>query len=291
MDAISTIFKEIWKTLRLIAMNKMGLLGFIMIIFFILMSFVGPYVVAPDLQAHVKEINQGPSVKHPLGTDFQGKDNLVQIVHGGRDILTIAFLAGLMTTFIAVLVGSFSAFFGGMVDTVLMEITNFWITIPKFPILVIVASTAKLTNLWLLALLLAMLSWGGFARQVRSQILSLKKREYVEAAQLLNLGPLHIIFREMLPNMMPFIATSLIFAMTSAIYSQTSLVFLGLVPFSGSNWGIMLSSAFAKGALYQKDAIWSVIAPVGAIALFQLSLVWFSRSLEEVFNPRLRSGV
>src|SRR5207237_1247927 len=158
---------------------------------------------------------------------------LNQVIHGGKDILIIAIAAGVLTTAIAVTVGSLSAFLGGRMDTLLMELANIWLTIPQFPLLVVLASIVKLNNVWLLALLLAVLGWPGFARQVRSQVLSLKRRDYVEAAQLLNLGTAHIIFREMLPNMMPFIAISLILSMTRAIYQQTGLIFLGLVPFSG----------------------------------------------------------
>jgi peptide/nickel transport system permease protein len=91
--------------------------------------------------------------------------------------------------------------------------------------------------------------------------------------------------------MMSFIAISLILSMTAAIYQQTGLVFLGLVPLSGANWGVMLSLAYNRGAIYQIDAAWNVLVPVGAIAIFQLSLVWLSRGLEEVFNPRLRTSV
>jgi peptide/nickel transport system permease protein len=108
---------------------------------------------------------------------------------------------------------------------------------------------------------------------------------------MLDLGTANIIFREMLPNMMSFIAIALIFAMTSAIYQQTGLVFLGLVPFSGANWGVMLSLAQRKAFLYAPTAVWYVLSPILAIVLLQLSLVSFARSLDEVFNPRLRTGV
>jgi peptide/nickel transport system permease protein len=291
MEAGRALSAETVKTLKLLRLNPVGFFGFGMVVAFLLFSFVGPLLVPFPDRADVSAIYQGPSAAHWLGTDFQGKDNLALLVHGGREIMIVAFVAGVLTMGLAVLVGSFSAFLGGLTDTLLMEITNIWLTIPRFPILIIIATFLKLNDIWGLAVLIAILSWPGFARQVRAQFLSLKRRDYVESAQLLHLGTPHIIFREMLPNMMSFVAVSLIFAMTGAIYQQTGLVFLGLVPFSGANWGVLLSLAFAKGAIYQRQAAWSVIAPVAAIALFQLSLVWLSRSLEEVFNPRLRTGV
>lgn len=281
---------ETWKTLKLLARNKTGFFGFIMIVLIVLLVFVGPLVIPPETQSHVDRIYQGPSPQHILGTDFQGRDNLVMLIHGGRDVVIVAFLAGVFTTLIAVAVGAFSAFLGGTVDGVLMSITDIWLTVPRFILLLVVASLVRLENVWQLSLFLALFGWPGLARQVRAQMLSLRKREYVEAAQLLDLGTTHIVFREMLPNMMSFITIALIAAMTSAIYSQTGLVFLGAVPF-GNNWGVMFSLAYAKNAIYLPNASWSLLAPIGAIVLFQLSLVLLSRSLEEVFNPRLRTGV
>ena len=170
-----------------------------------------------------------------------------------------------------------------------MGLTDIWLTIPRFILLVVIASLVRLENVVTLATFLALFGWPGLARQVRSQILSLRKREYVEAAQLLNLGTFHIIVREMLPNMLTFIAIALISAMTQAIYLQTGLVFLGAVPF-GNNWGVMFTLAYAKNAQYNTSAAWSLLTPMGAIILFQLGLVLVSRALEEVFNPRLRMG-
>lgn len=281
---------EIVKTLKLLYNNKIGFIGFLIVIGLVLVSFVGPLVVPPETKANVAKIYQGPSIQHPLGTDFQGRDNLVMVIHGGRDVMVVAFLAGILTTLIAVTVGAFSAFFGGAADSLLMAITDVWLTLPRFIILLILATLIKLENAITLAIFLAVFTWPALARQIRSQVLSLKKREYVEAARLLDLGAVHIVFREMLPNMMAYIVIALINAMIDAIYSQTGLVFLGVVPF-GNNWGVMYSLAYAKSAIYQPSAAWSLLAPMGAIILFQMGLVSLSRSIEEIFNPRLRTGV
>ena len=282
---------EFRRTMRLLSRNPSGLIGLILLLFMIAVSFIGPLVVPANTGANVKQIYQGPSWSHPLGTDFQGKDNLVQIVYGGKDIMIVAFLAGLITTLIAVVIGAMAAFVGGALDSFLMELVNIWLTVPQFPLLAVLATLVRLDSPWLLAMLLALLSWPGLARQIRSQVLSLRKRDYVQAAVALDLGTPHIIFREMLPNMMSYIAISLVFSMTSAIYQQTGLVFLGLVPFSSANWGVMLSLAYSKGAIYQAQSAWNVLSPVFAIALFELSLVMLARSLEELFNPRLRTEV
>lgn len=276
--------------LKLLTSNKAGFIGLLIILSLTLIAFIGPMVVAPETKSHVDAINKPPSAEHFLGTDFMGRENWIMFVHGGREVLSVAFLAGLLTVLISVTVGSFSAFLGGWVDSLLMTLTDIWLALPRFLLLVVIATMVELSNAWYLAIFLAVIGWPGLARQVRAQVLSLKRRDYIEAAQLLDLGAAHIIFREMLPNMASYIFIALINAMAGAIYSQTGLVFLGLVPF-GNNWGVMFSLAYAKNAIYSPNARASLLVPMGGIILFQLGLVMFSRSLEEVFNPRLRSGV
>ena len=290
-DFISSLWRESLKTLRILSRNKMGFFGFIMTVLIILLSFVGPLLWPPETSANVAEINKGISATHWLGTDFQGQDNLRKVINGGKDIVTIALLTGVLSMLIAVVVGSFSAFIGGRVDSILMDLVNVWLTIPKFPLLAVLATVLALKDVVMLSVLMALLDWPALARQVRSQVLTLKNREYIEAATMLDLGTPRIIFRELLPNMMSFIAISTIFEMTHAIYQQTGLVFLGIVPYSSANWGVMISAAERRGVLFNPQAAWSILAPMAAIVLFQLALVSFARSLDEIFNPRLRTGV
>ncbi len=289
-NSMKTLLRETIKTLKLIARNKVGFLGFVLLLGLILMSYVGPLVVPPENRADTTQIYKAPSWEHPLGTDFQGRENWILLVHGGAEVISVAFFAGLLTTLIAVVVGAFSAFLGGKMDEAIMTVTDLWLALPRGILLIVTAYFISLKDVWALALFLAVFGWPSLARQVRSQFLSLKKREYVEAAQLLNLGTPHIVFREMMPNMMSYILIALIESMIGAIYSQTYLVFLGLVPF-GNNWGVLFSLAYAKNAIYNTNAMASLLVPMGGIVLLQLSLIMFSRSLEELFNPRLRAGV
>lgn len=290
-EFITGVLQESLKTFKILSRNKMGLFGFIMTILIILMSFLGPLIWPPEASANVAEINKGSSAQHWLGTDFQGQDNLRKVINGGKDIVIIALVTGVLSMLIAVAVGSFSAFIGGRVDGLLMDFVNIWLTIPKFPLLAVLATVLSLKDVVTLSVLMAILDWPALARQVRSQVLSLKNREYIEAASMLDLGTPRIIFRELLPNMMSFIAISTIFEMTHAIYQQTGLVFLGIVPYSSSNWGVMISAAERRGVLFNPQAAWGILAPIAAIIIFQLALVSFARSLDEVFNPRLRSSM
>ncbi len=276
--------------LRLLARNPVGFLGFLGVIFFVVFSFVGPLVVPLDTSSDMTKIYAPPSWAHPLGTDYQGRDVWSQLVHGGREVIMVAFLAAALSTFVAVFFGALAAFVGGRVDGLITFLTDFVLTVPQFPLLVVLSAFIKLNNIWLLAVLLAALGWPTLLRAVRAQVLSLKERDYVEAARALGLGTRHIIFAEILPNMLSYIAIAFVLAMTHAVYAQAGLVFLGLVPLSGTNWGVMINLAWVRGAIFYRDSLLYILGPILAIALFQLALVSLTRSLEEVFNPRLRTG-
>lgn len=273
-----------------IARRPVGLLGLIGVGGFVLLAFLGPLIVPLRNTVDIANVYRTPSSAYPLGTDFQGRDVLNQIVYGGRDILSVAFLAAFFSTAVAVTLGSVGATLGGKVDTILLTLADIVLTVPQLIVLIVVAAIFRPEGFLILALLLASLQWAGLLRQVRAQILSLKEREYVEAARSLDLGLFHIIFREMLPNMASYVAIHFIFAMTGAVYAQIGLIVLGLVPLSGANWGVMLYLAQSQGALYFSDSFWYIMSPILAISLFQLSLVALASGLEDVFNPRLRAG-
>jgi peptide/nickel transport system permease protein len=276
--------------LRLLSKRPVGLAGFIGVLAFGFMAYIAPMFVPLQDTPNIREIYQTPTFAHPLGTDFQGRDILNQIVYGGRDILTVGFLAAAFSTTLAVTFGALAATVGGRLDTVILGITDVALTIPQLILLIVVAAILRPSGFLILAVILALLQWPSLLRQVRAQVLSLKERDYVEAARSLDLGLPHIIFREMLPNMRSYIAIHFILAMTQAIYAQAGIIFLGLVPLSGQNWGIMLYFANSQGAIFFKDSFWYIISPILAIALFQLSLVSLASALEDIFNPRLRSA-
>jgi peptide/nickel transport system permease protein len=275
--------------LRLLSRKPLGMIGLIGVVFFFLLAYVAPIFVPLQDQVDVTAIYAQPSFAHPLGTDFQGRDVVNQIVYGGRDIISTALLAAILSTLIAITFGSLAATLGGKVDAVTLAVTDVALTIPQLILLIVVAAIFRPTSFIALAVILALLQWSPLLRQIRAQVLSLRERDFVEAARSLDLGLGHIIFREMLPNMRSYIAIHFIIAMTHAIYAQAAIMFLGLVPLSGQNWAIMLYFAYNQGALFFRDSFFYLMGPIMAIALFQLSLVWLASGLEDVFNPRLRS--
>lgn len=278
-------------SLRIMAYNKVGFLGFLVVVAILLLSYIGPFFVPLDTDTKIDQIYRPPSGDYLLGTDHQGRDIFSQVVNGGREVIEVAFVAAVLSTLIAVGFGTLAGFVGGRIDGFLMTITDIVLTIPQFPLLAVLAALIRFDNLLFLGVLLGLLSWAPLLRAVRAQALSLKERDYVEAARSLDLGTWHIVFREIVPNMMPYIMISFTLALTGAIYQQVGLVLLGLVPISGSNWGVMINLAWVRGAIFFEDSVWYIMSPVVAIALFQLAIVTMSRSLEQVFNPRLRSKV
>ena len=273
-----------------LARSPIGLVGLVGVAFFMTFALIVPLFVPVQDSPDVTAIYLPPSFPaHPLGTDNQGRDVFNQMIHGGRDILVVALLAALLSTLIAVSFGSLAATIGGRLDQLILAITDVFLTIPTLIVLIVIAAILRPTSFLVLAVLLAFLQWAYLLRAIRAQILSLKERDFVEAARSLDLGLFHIIFREMLPNMRSYIVIHFVIAMKNAIYAQAGLVFLGLVPISGQNWGIMLYVAQVQGALFFRDSLWYILSPILAISLFQFSLVSLARGLEEIFNPRLRS--
>ncbi|MDX6253269.1 MAG: peptide/nickel transport system permease protein [Kribbellaceae bacterium] len=266
-----------------------GMIGFIAFMLICIGCLVGPYLVTPDKVANLSITYQAPSSAHWLGTDGQGQDTLKQILAGGQDVIIVGLISALLSTLIAVSLGSIAAYKRGWVDSLAVQVADFFLTIPQFPLLVVLSAYLSLDNVLYLAVLLGALGWPGLTRAVRAQVLSLKEREYVEAARLVNLSTPRIIFREILPNMASYLMINFILGMTSAVYALAGLYLLGLAPMSGTNWGIMINQAWVKGALFHPPAMWYILSPLIAISLLQLSAIWLVRSLEEMLNPRLRA--
>ena len=283
------LYRSVREPFVIIRRNKRAFIGLIILIIFALMATVGPEVVPLDTTQSFEKRFQWPSLEHPLGTDHVGRDTFQQIVHGSRDVLITAFLAAIFATGVAILIGMLAGLQGGMMDAVLMLMTNAILTVPSLPVLMIVASVWKVKDPVRLGLLLSIWAWGGLARAIRSQVLSLREREFIEAARALGLGTFHTVFRELLPNVMPYVAINFFTIMRGAITASVGLMFLGLIPFKATNWGMMLSlAAWQTGAIYVPKALFYFGSPMACIILFQLGAFFFANGLDEVLDPRLR---
>jgi peptide/nickel transport system permease protein len=268
--------------------SPVGFIGFVVVLLLVLVSAIGPFF-APDIAPNVKEILlPAGSPGHLLGTDNEGKDVLAQMIGGGRTVIFVGFFAAAISTAIAIVLGSLAAYLGGWVDSAVVTVADVFLTVPPIILLAVLGAFFKLDSPVLLALLVGVLSWPVLTRAVRAQVLSLKEREFVEAARLLDLGTVRVVFVEILPNMASFILMNFMIGVTNAIYQLVGFYLLGLAPLSGANWGIMLNRAWIAGAIFNDASLAWILSPIVAIILLQLGLVMMTRSLEEILNPRLR---
>jgi peptide/nickel transport system permease protein len=274
--------------------NRRAFIGFLILAFFLIMAVLGPILIPLKMQTDYQNRFQGISLQHPLGTDYQGRDTFQLLVHGSRETLGVAVLTGIFTSLIAVSIGLTAGLIGGSLDQGLMLLTNAVLTVPYLPIQLLLGATFDLQDPFSLAAILSIWAWGGLARGVRSTVLSLKEREFIEAARVLGLSNRHVIFSELMPNVMPFIVIQFLNIVRNAITASVALIYLGLVPLDPKNWGMMLSDATGRSgavqvSVFNPSALIYVMAPMGAIVLFQLGAVFLAHGLDEVLDPRLRA--
>jgi len=276
--------------INVLAYNKRALFGFLILILFVFMAVFGPSLVTLDMTIDYLARYQMPSLKHFMGTDYAGRDIWAQIVHGSTDVLLIAFFTSFFATLVAICVGIFSGMKGGGTDLFLMKVIDVFLTLPQFPMMAIFAGVFSIKGELTFGLLLAFFSWAGLARAIRTQVLSLKNKEFIEVCQVMNMSNTHIIFKEFLPNMIPFISINFINIAKNAIMASVGIMLLGIVPLSVTNWGMMLNIASKQvGAIYVTKALPYLLAPIFSIVLFQFALINFASGVEEMFDPRLRS--
>jgi peptide/nickel transport system permease protein len=229
-----------------------------------------------------------PSSDHWLGTDRFGRDVLGLVLIALPVSLTVAFLAGFLSTILGVIVGFVSGYKGGKVDSVLRTITDMFIVIPTLPLIIILAANTRNLGSVRLALVLALFSWPVAARVIRTQVMSLRERPYIELSKMTNLSDREIIVGDILPGMAPFVAIGFAQASVGAAFALVGLTILGLGPSSQMDLGRMISEALGYGVIsLGKELIF--VVPVALLILLFLGLALISQGMEEFFNPRLRS--
>ena len=289
-SAASEMRRNFWRGVwRVMKRKPSRLVGAIIVLGFAFMGVFGPMFYPEVLPRDTSRLYAPMSAEHWFGTDPQGRDVLALVITGSRYVLLTAAVTALITVVVGTSIGLFSGFKRGRWDTVLMRFTDMKLTIPGLPLLLVLTTIWKFTSAIEMGLVLGLLGWGGVARAVRSQTLSLRERGFIEAARGLGLSTTHIIGRELLPSMAPYIAMNMLIAVTGAVYAQVGLFFLGVLPFEANNWGVMLNLAvFGGGAMSSPAALPYLMAPLLAILLLTLGIVLVVDAMDEIFNPRLR---
>lgn len=225
-----------------------------------------------------------------LGTDNSGHDLYAQLIYGSRISLYVGLIAAGIGIGLGLVVGLLAGFLGRIVDEVLMRFTDMILVIPALPLLLVLLTVVG-RNLTNVILIIGFLGWMGFARIVRSQVLTLRERPFVEAAKAAGAGTSRILARHIFPNIVSLTYVNLALAVPAAILTEAALAFLGLSDPSVVSWGNMYQNAFFGGALVASAGVppwWWLIPPGIAIALISLSFVLVGFALDEIFNPRLR---
>ncbi|MEM3192020.1 MAG: ABC transporter permease [Candidatus Parvarchaeota archaeon] len=267
--------------------NKMGITGLIIIVIFVLIAVLSPFISpynpnSPSLGASLLP----PSIHHLFGTNEIGEDLFSRDMYGAKIPLEVGFVAAAITVILGLLVGLISGYFGGIADEVLMRITDFFIVVPVLIFMIIIAAFVG-SSLINVILIIGLLSWAPTARIVRSMVISLREWPFVEVAKANNAGPFYIIFRHIMPNVIPLVFATATLAIANAIFAQTSLAFLGVGNVNAISWGSIMHFAFYSGAI--DDGDWWYIVPPGVfIILLILAFIMISFSLEDIFNPRLK---
>jgi len=259
--------------------------GVAMMVFVVLFSWVGPMVWHQSVNAHnLTDILAPPSLAHPLGTDALGRDELIRLMVGGQVSLIVGFAAALVSMVIGILYGMFSGLAGGYVDVVLMRIIDVLFSVPTLFLLLLLDSMFT-PSAFLLTFILASTSWFGVTRLVRGEVLSIKQRDYVEAARASGAGTWRIMWRHMLPNVIGVVSVTTTFQVGGAILTIAGLSFLGLgLPPPAPNWGELLSDSMN----YIFQGAWWLMYPAGMmIVITELGVNFIGDAMRQAFDPRL----
>lgn len=269
--------------------------GLVILGFFVLMAVFGPLVAPHGAKwqaSTVVNTVHHPSGHYLLGTDVQQHDILSQVLSGGRATLLVSLLAGLIATVLSVLIGVTAGYLGGLADDLLSALTNIFLALPGLLILMVVlkALPQHLTgNPLTIGMVIALTAWAWGARVLRAQTLALRNEDYVDSARVIGERRPRIILFEIVPNLLPILASSFIFTVIYSIGSYATLAWLGLFGGNSVTWGTMLYNAQTQGALIS-GWWWWYAPPALCVAAVGVGLALLNFGIDEIINPRLTSA-
>jgi peptide/nickel transport system permease protein len=271
------------------------LIGLGSLIVFLVLAVIGPWIAPYNPSrtfSTTVSFPQPPSAAHLLGTTQQQQDVLSQLLAGGRSTVLVAFVAGLVATVLSVVIGVTAGYLAGLGDDLLSMLANFFLVMPALPLLIVIFGflpQSQGSDDLLIGVIIALTGWAWGARVLRAQTLSLRSRDYVESARIIGERGWRIIGFEILPNLIPILASSFLFTVLYGVGTYTALAFLGLVNPNHLSWGGMLFYAQVAGA--EQSGYWWLFIPPGlAVALLGTSLALLNFGIDEFINPRLRAG-
>lgn len=279
-----TIWSEFWKVFK---EKKLGIIGIIILSCFVIMAVFAPFLAPYDPSVRVAAPFLTPSTQHLLGTNDIGNDILSELIYGTRISLLIGVIAAFLSISIGLLIGLIAGYYGGIIDSVLMRIVDLILVIPFLPLMIVLAAYLG-PSFWNIIIVISILSWVRPARVIRSQVLTLKTKAFVESARSLGATTRRILFTHIMPGVIPLALAQFVLASSYAILVEASLSFLGLGDPLQKSWGTILYYAQARGAFLTSSWIWWILPPGFLTTLLVLGFTFTGYSLEEILNPRLR---
>jgi peptide/nickel transport system permease protein len=272
--------------------NPSLLVGLILVLLLLLIGVVGPHFVDITNAAPTSDVpDQPPSSDYPLGSDDQGRDMLAVLVSGVPLTLRVGFIAGGVGLLIGIVLGFLSGYQGGVLDTIVRMVVDTLLTVPGLLVLIIIANSIRgVIDINLMALVVASLAWMHPTRTIRSQVLSFRERGYVRMAQLSGMSSLEIIVRELIPNLLPYLAASFVGAVAGAVLASIGLEALGLGPQNEPTIGMTIYWAISFNAML-RGLWWWWVPPIVIIVVLFMGLFLLSSGLDEAANPRRRRVV
>ncbi len=270
-----------------ILIHPKGRIGLFLILLILIFAVFAPFLHTVDPQKSGEAANAllAPNTVNFFGTDDMARDVWSQTLYGARISLLIGFIAALITVVTGSVIGLVSGYFGGAVDLILGRIIDFFMMLPGLPLMIVLAAVLG-PSLWTIILVVSLISWPSTARIVRSQVLSLKERPFIEASRCIGSGDAYLMFIDILPGVLPLMFAQAILMVTNAIYSESVLSFLGLGDVTSVSWGMMLHFAFASGLLAK--APWWIAPPIVFIVMIILGFTFLGTAINDILNPGYR---
>jgi peptide/nickel transport system permease protein len=282
---------QILAPLRIVWSDLRARVGVGIIFGFVLVGTIGVSLVPyPSPNDGPRLLGPFQSLQFPLGTDALGQGIFAQIIHATPEMLEMVLAGAVFSSAVATVVGTVSGYKLGTVDRILMTFTDIMLTIPGLPLTIILVVLFEPQNPFVIGLVLTVNAWAGLARSIRSQVLTIRKESYVEASQVIGAPTSTVLRRDIIPGLMPYILINFMQSGRRVIFSAVGLYFLGILPGSNDNWGVMMNLAYnTGGALYTWSSAHWLIFPMVAISLLTLGLILVSQGTDRLFNPRVRA--
>jgi len=269
--------------------NRKSRFGLTLVSFVVFVALIAPWISVSDPTGfNLLAAKQAPSWNHLFGTTDQGSDIFSQVVLGARRSLILGLGAAILATVLATVLGVFAAYAGGIADEIINFLTNIFLVVPTIPLLIVISGYLKTRGMSTMILVLGLTLWAFEARILRGQALSLKSRDFVQAAKVAGESTSRIVFGEIMPNMISRIAAAFVLVFYIALLVDAGLEFLGLGDTTHVSWGMTLYWAQTNSAVLQGEW-WPFFFPGLALVLTVVGLVFLLAGIDEVSNPRLRT--